>query len=55
MLTCEYRLPSHEGSGLKYLMENGEHGDTRLPSHEGSGLKWMVLGNCGDEPASPLV
>ena len=32
-------LPSHEGSGLKFIMSNMDLRSSRLPSREGSGLK----------------
>ena len=34
-------LPSHEGSGLKFVQDVHIDVKARLPSHEGSGLKWL--------------
>ena len=39
----QYRLPSHEGSGLKLFMPEYYNEFNGLPSHEGSGLKSIKL------------
>ena len=36
------RLPSYEGSGLKFLRGDERAGHVGLPSYEGSGLKSVI-------------
>ena len=49
------RLPSHEGSGLKYLGDSMLFHLQRLPSHEGSGLKSPSAALAAASNVSPLA
>ena len=49
------RLPSHEGSGLKYAVSVFQLAVFGLPSYEGSGLKLLDAAGIKCRVASPLA